>query len=103
MKANDWGGFRDQVLSGRVSPGEALRQLFGYPAPARNDCGYPFRFDFEDAARMHGWGVEGEGPCDYPSQRCSFLAEGRCPFYTLPSEGGTGQLCVMGWELIRPR
>ncbi len=69
MKAKDWDDLRDQALSGQVSPSEALRQLFGYPAPGRNDCGYPYRYDFEDAARMHGWGVEGEGPCDYPSRR----------------------------------
>lgn len=40
MKAKDWDDLRDQVLSGQVSPSDALRRLFGYPPPARNDCGY---------------------------------------------------------------
>ncbi len=88
MKAKDWDEIRDQALSGELSPSDALRQLFGYSRPARNDCGYPDRYDFEDTSRMHGWGPEeGEGPCDYPNSRCTWLVEGRCPFYTVA--GGT--------------
>lgn len=72
----------DQVRAGQLSADEFLRRLFGYSKPDRNDCGYPRRFDFEDTSRMFGWGPEeGEGPCDYPSLRCEWLADGRCPFY----------------------
>lgn len=66
------------------SPDRFLRQLFGYPPPQRNDCGYARRFDYEDTSRMHGWGPEeGEGPCDYP-EFCPHLREnGQCPFFLL--------------------
>ena len=58
---------------------EFLRWLFEKPLPTRNDCGYPGRFECEDAARMHGFiAQEGEGPCDYPSL-CEWYQEGRCP------------------------
>ena len=78
----EWDDLKRQVLSGELTPSEALRTMFGYPQPTRNDCGYPGRYDHEDASRMHGWGVEGEGPCDYPDG-CPWLEDGRCPFYTV--------------------
>jgi hypothetical protein len=55
-----------------------MRALAGIPAPARNDCGYPGRFEYEDTSRMFGWGVEGEGMCDYPAG-CPWYREGKCP------------------------
>jgi len=62
-----------------ASPDEFLRKIFRKPKPTRNDCGYPGRFECEDAARMHGWiGEEGEGMCDYPSL-CQWYREDRCP------------------------
>lgn len=61
------------------NPNDAfIRRLLGKPAPTRNDCGYPGRFEFEDTSRMFGWGVEGEGMCDYP-QSCPWYKEGKCP------------------------
>jgi len=60
--------------------GRFLRGLFGYSAPTRNDCGYPDRYNHEDTSRMHGWGIEGEGACDYPDG-CEFFENGKCPFY----------------------
>lgn len=60
----------------------ALWHLFGRPAPARNDCGSPVRYEHEDWSRSLGWGPEpGEGACDYPSPLCPLLVEGRCPFW----------------------
>lgn len=61
-----------------------LRALFGRPRPARNDCGFAGRFEYEDTSRMFGWGPEeGEGPCDYP-EYCPYLREHReCRFFTL--------------------
>jgi len=55
-----------------------LRSITGTDKPTRNDCGYPGRYECEDTSRMFGWGVEGEGPCDYPDA-CSWFREGRCP------------------------
>lgn len=71
-----------KIQTGQLSADDFLRHLFGYSRPRRNDCGCPRRPDFEDTSRMHGWGPEeGEGPCDYPSFRCEWLADGRCPFF----------------------
>ena len=55
-----------------------LRIFESKELPARNDCGFPGRYDFEDTSRMHGWGVEGEGKCDYP-EYCPLHQEGICP------------------------
>jgi hypothetical protein len=54
-----------------------LHELAGVPSPARNDCGYIGRYEYEDTSRMFGWGPEeGEGVCDYPDL-CPMW--GRCP------------------------
>ncbi len=54
-----------------------LHGLAGIPKPARNDCGYPGRYEYEDTSRMFGWGPEeGGGLCDYP-QHCP--ARQACP------------------------
>jgi hypothetical protein len=68
-----------------------MRRLAGKKSPERNDCGYPGRFDHEDVARIHGWGVEGEGPCDYPTG-CPWYKEGRCPFHS--REGGLALVTI---------
>ncbi|RJS72261.1 hypothetical protein CW696_03210 [ANME-2 cluster archaeon] len=57
-----------------------LRAICGYGTPTRNDCGYPDRYNHEDSSRMHGWGVEGKGACDYPDG-CEMFENGECPFY----------------------
>ena len=64
-----------------------LRMFLGgsQDKPTRNDCGSPDRFDCEDASRMHGWGIEGEGFCDYPKQ-CGWWREGRCPLAELENK-----------------
>jgi len=64
----------------KLDPDSLLRRLFGYKKPSRNDCRYPHRFNHEDTSRMHGWGIEGEGPCDYP-QGCEMMERNECPFY----------------------
>lgn len=55
-----------------------VRAKAGLGVPARNDCGYPSRFEYEDNARLFGWGTEGEGLCDYP-QACPAYRGGKCP------------------------
>ena len=55
-----------------------MRSITGLPVPTRNDCGYPGRYDREDNARVFGWGIEGEGLCDYPVG-CPVWDAGKCP------------------------
>jgi len=50
-----------------TSCSDFLHELAGIPKPARNDCGYIGRYEYEDTSRMFGRGPEeGEGVCDYP-------------------------------------
>lgn len=66
------------------TPYEFLCELFGYPVPTTNDCGYAGRYEHEDVSRLHGYGPRpGEGPCDYPGFCPVLLKQGSCPFYTL--------------------
>lgn len=79
----------NKIMRGEMTPSEALWNLLGRRVPARNDCGFPGRYDLEDTSRMFGWGPEeGEGPCDYPAF-CPFLRErGACPFFVWDSPSG---------------
>lgn len=63
-----------------------LRRLTGRAEPTKNDCGYPGRYECEDTSRMLGWGVEGEGPCDYPGH-CFWYREGKCPLIEREGRG----------------